>query len=267
MKSLKDKVAVITGAANGIGKALAIKLGKAGCKLALADIDHPNLDRTKNSIESQFCSTHVVDLGQRVQIQALVGRITELYGSVDILVNNAGVSIDAPLLEQTEDDIEWITNINYLGVVYCCKYFLPLLLERPEARIVNVSSAAGLQGFPQKTTYSASKSAITGFSESLRAELHGKNVGVSVIYPGPVKTFMLDRSRVHDDRRRQKIHNYLQEKGIAPEAVADAIITAILTNKPKVLVTRQAKATSLLKRIFASHFGEWIGRYQDKLPA
>ena len=152
MKVLKDKVAVVTGAANGIGRSLAIKLAQEGCKLALVDIDHPNLDRTKNSIDNQICSTHVVDLGQRDQIQSLAGRVQELYGGVDILVNNAAVSIHAPFLEQTDEDIDWITRINYLGVLYSCKYFLPLLLDRGEAQIVNVSSAAGIQGFPGKST-------------------------------------------------------------------------------------------------------------------
>lgn len=267
MKEFKDKVAVITGAANGIGRSLALRLAQKGCKLALVDIDHPNLERSKNSMDDVQCSTHVVDLGERDQIQALAARIKELYGRVDILVNNAGVSIDAPLLEQSDDDIDWITRINYLGVVYSCKYFLPLLLEQGESHIVNVSSAAAIQGFPGKSTYCGTKSAITGFSESLRAELYGKNVGVSVVYPGPVKTSMIDRSRIADEQKRRKIRNYLQTKGVPPATVADGILKAILNNKPSVLITRQAKTTFLLKRIFASHLGEWIARYQDKLPA
>ncbi len=267
MKVLKDKIAVVTGAANGIGRSLAVKLAKTGCKLALVDIDHPNLDNTQKLINRPFCSTHVIDLSQRDQIKGLAETVNQIYGGVDILINNAGVSIDAPFSEQTEEDIEWITRINYLGVVYSCKHFLPALLSRPEGHIVNVSGAAGIQGFPGKTTYCASKSAVSRFSEALRAELYEKHIGVSTIYPGPVRTSMLDRSRISNDKKRRQIQQYLQDKGVSPEAVAKSIIQAILKNKAKVFITRQSKTTSLLKRIFPSQFGEWIARNQQKLPA
>jgi len=252
-----------------VGRALCLQLAKKGSHVCIVDIDKQGISTTRKLLEHSTTgySIYPTDLSDRVQIEAMVNKVIEDHKTIDILINNAAVSIDANLIDHSDDDIEWITSINYLAPLYCSRYFLPHLLKSDEAHIVFVSSAAGLQGFPGKSTYSASKFALTGLSEALSTELYETHVNVSIAYLGPVNTDMLDRSRFHNPSKKTKIDKYLKTKGYTPEYVARKIISAIEKRKTRILITKQSKTLDIFKRLFPAYFNRQIGKNKHNLPA
>jgi NAD(P)-dependent dehydrogenase (short-subunit alcohol dehydrogenase family)/regulator of RNase E activity RraA len=198
VKELRGGVAVITGAASGIGRALALELAAEGMTLALADCDAPGLAETVQFVSSAAAtaSQHVVDVADEAAVNAFALDVLRVHGRVDVVVNNAGVSIFGSVLELSTAEIAWLMGVNFWGVVHGTKAFLPALLSRPEACLVNISSVFGLWGPPGQTAYAASKFAVRGFTESLRAELSGTNVRVVTVHPGGVKTAIARSARV-----------------------------------------------------------------------
>ncbi|MDQ6944166.1 MAG: SDR family oxidoreductase, partial [Candidatus Eremiobacteraeota bacterium] len=180
MKNLSGAVAVVTGAASGIGRALALALAREGTTLALADRDESGLHETALLIARAggTASLHVVDVADEAAVNAFAQDVLREHGRVTVVANNAGVSIFGTVQELAIDEIAWLMNVNFWGVVYGTKAFLPALLAQPEACIVNTSSVFGLWGPPGQAAYAASKFAVRGFSESLRGELYGTNVHV-----------------------------------------------------------------------------------------
>jgi NAD(P)-dependent dehydrogenase (short-subunit alcohol dehydrogenase family) len=265
MKVLKDRVAVVTGAGSGIGRATAVLLAQRGCKLAVSDIDAAGLEDTKRLIEATGakCTAHIVDVSKRDRMQSFVSEVLEAHGSVNILVNNAGVSVSATFEEQSLEDFEWLIGINFWGVIYGCKLFLPALLAADQAHIVNISSVFGLVGVPRQSSYCASKFAVRGFSESLRAELGHTNVRVTSVHPGGVATNIAAKTRVVGDEVEQERHKRIVRrfrKMLPPEKAAEAIITGIVRDRPRVLITRETYVLDFAKRAFpnsASALVEW----------
>jgi NAD(P)-dependent dehydrogenase (short-subunit alcohol dehydrogenase family) len=181
---LQGRTAVVTGAASGIGRAIATSLARRGCHLALADIDDDGLQRTAAEISAAGVrvSRHHLDVSDAAAVAAFPQRVTAEHAGVDILVNNAGVALGGAFEQVAEADFEWLFAINFWGVVRMTRAFLPLLHKSEEARIVNISSVFGLIAPPGQTAYSASKFAVRGFSESLRHELARTNIGVTVVH-------------------------------------------------------------------------------------
>ena len=210
MKNFTDRVAVVTGAGSGIGRATCVELARKGAHIAAADIDGDSLADLKREVESlnRKCSTHVLDVANREQMEIFPQEVAAEHGAVHILVNNAGVSVNLSFQEQTVEDLEWITGINYWGVMYGCKFFLPLLLEAEEAHIVNISSSAGFTGMKWQSSYSATKFAVAGFSESLFVELAKTNVGITCVHPGAVATNILDAARMEQGRREKLLKTF-----------------------------------------------------------
>ena len=155
MKQISGRVAVVTGAGSGIGRALCLELAQRGCDIALVDVDEDRLAAVRAEVEAcgRKASTHLVDVSSREQMEALPGQVIAEHGAVHILVNNAGVSVNMTFEEQDVDDLEWITGINYWGVMYGCKFFLPYLRQASEAHIVNMSSLAGLTGMKNQAIH------------------------------------------------------------------------------------------------------------------
>src|SRR4051812_44907877 len=187
MKSLKDKVAAITGAASGIGRATALRLAKLGCHLGLSDVDTKGLSETARlcrELGVKVTETRV-DVADREAMYSWADEIVREHGKVNIILNNAGVSVGATVEDISYSDFEWIMGINFWGVVYGTKAFLPHIKRAGEGSIVNISSVFGLIAVPAQASYNASKFAVKGFTEALRAELEidGSNIGVTCVHP------------------------------------------------------------------------------------
>lgn len=263
---LSDRTAVITGAASGIGRALAHSLARRGCHLALADVNPTGLEQTARELASDalIVSQHVIDVADKGAPAALRAQVEQAYPRVDLLINNAGVAVGGSFDQVTPEDFEWLFEVNFLGLVRITREFLPLLRARDEARIVNVSSVFGLVAPPGQAAYSASKFAVRGFSESLRHELDGSNVGLTVVHPGGVATQIAANARVSDKldadeiaRRRRSFQKHLR---LAPGQASEAIVDAIERRMGRVLIGDDAKLLALLQRLAPVSYWKLIGR-------
>lgn len=267
MMRLAGKVAVITGAASGIGRALAIELAMQGSTLALADRDAAGLAETGELVTGagSTASQHVLDVADEKAVNALARDVIATHGTVDVVVNNAGVSIYGSVLELTTAEIAWLMGVNFWGVVHGTKAFLPALLERPEGCIVNISSVFGLWGPPGQSAYAASKFAVRGFSESLRGELTGTSVRVITVHPGGIKTSIARNSRVAAAadaataamRTAQFEQHFLTTP---PRELAARIVDALKHGRERVVAGRDAGRIDLLMRLFPLRGPRWLNR-------
>ena len=265
MRRLENRVAVVTGAGSGIGRATSLELAQAGCELALVDLKPEPLAETAAAIErlGRRATWHVVDVSSKPQMRELVDRVVREHGSAHVLVNNAGVAVTASFEDHTIEDFEWLIGINLWGVIYGCKFFLPVLREADEAHIVNISSVFGFVGMPLNSSYCASKFAVRGFSESLRAELNGSPIGVTSVHPGGVATNIVRDSRVAEKGFEGLHQTSVQrfKKMLPPEEAARAIVRGIRRNAARVLITREAYLIDILKRLFPVFSSELVGRH------
>jgi short-subunit dehydrogenase len=266
VKQLTDRVAVITGAGSGIGRATALELADRGCVLALVDVDPAGLDASRDAVEGRGAkaTTHVADVSDADRMAELAQEVAADHGTCNILINNAGVLTVGRFADDTLENLRWIIGINLFGVLHGCHHFLPLLRDAEEAHIVNVSSMAAFAGIPQNAAYSLTKGAVRSFSEALRAELAGSNIGVSVLFPGAVGTDIMDRARGAQAARlaafgRTRIAPYLRRP---PEAAARQIVRAIEHDRARVLLGPDARALDLLARALPGRT-RLIGRALD----
>ena len=255
VRKLDGRVAVVTGAGSGIGRATALLLAQKGCALALVDLDETSLAETATLVRAhgRRVSLHEADVADRARMEHLPGEVLSDHGHVHILVNNAGVSVIGTLLEQKLDDFAWLMGINFWGVVYGCKLFLPFLLAEDEAQIVNISSMFGFVGIPTQISYSASKYAVRGFSEALSSELSGTHVGVTCVHPGGIRTNVVRASRVSsegdlEDQRRTI--EMFERFAHSPEKAARKIVRAIERKQARVRIGPEAYLTDWAKRLF-----------------
>jgi len=264
--NLKDRVAVITGAGGGIGRATALSLARRGCHLALADIDEAGLVETHAQALrlSVRASKHLLDVADRAAVAALPAEVLQSHHGVDLLVNNAGVALGGHFDQVSETDFDWLMEINFHGVVRMTRAFLPLLRASDDARIVNISSVFGLISPPGQSAYSASKFAGRGFSNALRHELSGTRVGVSVVHPGGVATAIARNARVSADtsaeekRRRLALAEKLLR--LPPEKAAEIIVRGIEKRRARILVGRDAIFIALIERLFPVKYWSVLGR-------
>ncbi len=262
MRRIEGRTAVITGAASGIGRATAIALQRAGADLALVDINEVELSHTRQLLSNKTRVTnHVADVSELTRMSALVDEVLEAHGRVEILVNNAGVGVAGTFLEQSLEDMQWLMGINFWGVVYGCKLFLPHLLLADEAHIVNVSSVFGVVGMPLSSSYCASKFAVRGLSEAMRAELADGPVGVTSVHPGGINTNIARDSRYFHERADARDRAVTLFKGfLPPERVASAIVSAIRKNSQRVLVAKEAHVLDVAARLSPSLLGTAVAK-------
>jgi NAD(P)-dependent dehydrogenase (short-subunit alcohol dehydrogenase family) len=258
MKSLQQKVAVVTGAASGIGRQLGIQLAQAGATVALADVNEERLQETAGMVKKAGgnASVHLVDVSNRQQVYDFAGELAEHHGGVDIVINNAGVTLGLITIDDlTYEEMEWVLGINLWGVIHGTKAFLPHLKKRPEASLVNISSVFGLSGIAMQAPYCIAKFGVRGFTETLRAELLGSNVHVMVVHPGGVKTNIARDARhreMDEENIRQFNSRFEKNARTTAEAAARQIIEGIRQKNPRVLIGKDARWMDRLVRLFPS---------------
>jgi NAD(P)-dependent dehydrogenase (short-subunit alcohol dehydrogenase family) len=250
MKKLHGRVAVVTGAASGIGRATALELAKEGCELAIADLNEVGLEETAAAARAlgRKVSVHKVDVSDRERMRRFADEVQQEHGAVHVLVNNAGVTVTASFEEHSLDDWEWIVGINFWGVVYGCKFFLPYLKQADEAHIVNLSSMFGLIGVPTQTSYCATKFAVRGLSEALWVELKDLNIGVTSVHPGGVRTNIAKSARSEAAELKTRAIDVIERFSVSPGRCAKLIVGAIKKNKMRQLVTRESHLVDVAKR-------------------
>ena len=252
MRELRDKVAVVTGAASGIGRSVALLLADKGCHLALVDMQRDALAETAAQVlaHGRKVSQHVVDVSSRSAMSALPDAVLAQHGCVDVMVNNAGIASGYTFEDHPIEHFERIIGVNFSGVVYGCKFFLPHLKQRPEAHIVNVSSMFGLLGFPTQAAYSASKFAVRGFSQVLWVELAPTPVRVTCVYPGGVNTNLVRTSPGWEHGVEVAQQQFDQVVKRTPEQAARRIVRAIERNTPNLRLGVESYVVDWMKRLF-----------------
>ena len=271
MKNFKDKVAVITGAGSGIGRALAQELASAGAKLALSDINEAGLKETADllGLGEDRLMTRKLDVADRQAFYDFADDVVNHFGYANMIFNNAGVALGATVEDMNYDDFEWLMNINFWGVVYGTKAFLPYLKQAGEGHIINISSIFGLVGIPTQSAYNAAKFAVRGFTEALRMELEMAQAPVSVtcVHPGGVATQIADSARVDpgvtaltgDSPEQARANARKAIQATTPAAAAQQILSGVQRNDRRVLVGPDARWLDRLQRLLGS------GAYQPAL--
>ena len=252
MKEVRDRVAVVTGSAGGIGRAVAELLSAKGAHLALVDVDVDGLGEVAQGIRDRGgrAATFVVDVSDRDRMGKLPDEVVAEFGAVHILVNNAGVSVGATFAEQSMDDIDWILGINLGGVLYGCKFFLPYLEREPEAHIVNVSSMFGFLGLAGQSTYCVTKAGVRALSEALWTELADTSVRVTSVHPGAIRTNIIRDARIADEDGRREGIELIERWGHSPESCAKKIVRAIERDRRRVRFGPEAVVLDFVKRLF-----------------
>jgi short-subunit dehydrogenase len=262
---LQGRTAVVTGAAGGIGRGIALALARRGCALVLLDVDDAGLARTQTelSVYGVAVSTHHLDVSDPSAIAGFAARLTAEHQRVDVLVNNAGVALGGTFEEISEADFEWLFGINFWGVVRMTRALLPLLHESDDARIVNISSLFGLIAPPGQTAYAASKFAVRAFSESLRHELAATHIGVTVVHPGGIATSIAMNSRLPQSlsadeaaKRREFFASFLT---MPPETAGEIIVRGVENRKVRVLVGSDSRRAALLERLMPVSYWKVLG--------
>jgi short-subunit dehydrogenase len=263
LKTLQDKVVVITGAASGIGQALARTAAARGAVLALVDVDEPGVQSLYRELSQTgtAASSHIADVSNRARMEELPVEIANVHGSIDVLINNAGVSVGAMFDDHSIEDAEWLLDINLKGVIYGCKFFLPYLKRAPEAHIVNLSSMFGLFSMPGQAMYSASKAGVRGFSEALWTELSKTSVHVTTVHPGTIRSNVIRSSRMLDNEAQLKAAELQEKYGMPTDKAAEKIVRAIERNKLRVVIGADAHIGEFLKRVFPVTFQRLLGLF------
>lgn len=245
MTKISDNVFAITGAASGIGRALAIEISARGGHVSISDIDEAGLDETAAACRALGADVHEAPLNvaDRHAVYDWADAVVEHHGRVNGIVNNAGVGLRAMVEDMEYDDFEWLMDINFWGVVYGTKAFLPYLREAGEGCVVNISSVFGIISVPMSSAYNASKFAVRGFTEALRQEidLEDAPIGVTSVHPGGIKTNIIRNGRIREMSKFEDsgdLEDDFDNKlaTTTPEDAARAIIKGIEGNKHRVLI-------------------------------
>ncbi len=263
MKTLNDKVVVITGAGSGMGREMALIAARQGALLAVSDWNEQGLAETVDLLKgagARELRSDVVDVADRAAVAEHAQAVVEQFGRVNVVVNNAGVTVTGDFEEMSYEDFDWIVGVNFMGVVNGTKEFLPHLIASGDGALVNISSLFGLISMPGQTAYNATKYAVRGFSEALREEMliNGHQVSVTCVHPGGIKTGIARNGRKTASQDAESIDSFFEKKlaRMTAEKAAEIIIKGTLAGKARVLVGIDAHAMH--------HFAKLTGsRYQD----
>lgn len=258
------QVAVVTGAASGIGRSLALQLAGRGASLALSDVDEMHLKETADMCRTAHgatVETAVLDVADRAAVQDYADSVQSSFGRVNMVFNNAGVALGADVVDMSWEDFDWLMGINFGGVVNGTKAFLPYLIASGDGHLVNTSSVFGLIGIPSQSAYNAAKFAVRGFTEALRQEMKISRhpVTVTCVHPGGVKTNIVHNARGVSDMGADTATIASMFNNIArttPEKAASTILKGMDKKKPRVLIGADARGFDFVARVVGP-------RYQD----
>ena len=258
MQNFSGKVAAITGAASGIGRALAEDLASRGAHLALSDVDETGLAETVARCEGRGVkvTSQRLDVSDRDAIYAWADAVVADHGKVNLIFNNAGVAVSASVMAMTNEDMDWLLSINLMGVLDGTKAFLPHLEASGEGHVVNISSVFGLMAIPSQSAYNCAKFGVRGFTDALRMDLEIEEscVSATTIHPGGIKTNIANNARIDeshpDGRTAQDLAEEFNKIAMTtPEKAAKQILKAVERNRRRALIGPDAKAFDLVSRL------------------
>jgi NAD(P)-dependent dehydrogenase (short-subunit alcohol dehydrogenase family) len=271
MKDFRNKVAAITGAGSGIGRALALELARRGCHLALSDVNLDSVIETAARVRGSnvTVTTHRVDVADREAVHAWADQVVKDHGKVNLIFNNAGVGLGATVEGMRYEDLDWLMGINFGGVVSGTRAFLPHLKASGDGHIVNTSSVFGLIGVPSQSAYNAAKFAVRGFTEALRQELDMLSCGVSAtsVHPGGIKTNIARSARrdpsiaslgADPEAASAKVEDSFIT---TPEVAAKVILEAVAKNKRRVLIGADAYVIDWIARLLPAAYQKLVVAY------
>src|SRR3954466_5056334 len=266
--SFSGGTAVVTGAASGIGEALAAQLAARGSSLVLVDRDKDRLgdvaDRLRGAHPALTVVTPIADLADDEATRAVGGTLAAEHPEITLLVNNAGVALGGRFDQVTLEEFDWVLAINFRAVVRLTHALLPVLKARPGAHLVNVSSIFGILAPPGQAAYAASKFAVRGFSEALRAELAADGVGVTVVHPGGIRTRIAESARmgsgVAPEESARGKEQFAKLLRIPPEKAAALIVAAIEKRRPRLLIGASARIPDVVVRLFPGGYSKALSR-------
>lgn len=256
MQLERNQVAVITGAASGIGEALSARLAARGLHVALLDADAPRLEAHATALRAQGARVHpvVVDVGDRDAVHAAADETARTLGPAALVVANAGVGTYGTFAEVPESLFDWVLRVNLHGVVHTARAWWPQLVAQPAAHLVTISSVFGLVAPAGQTAYAAAKFGVRGFTEALRHEVAGSALRVSVVHPGGIRTRIAERARYDETRftaaeREAKVAQFAQLARTTPADAARRIERGIERDEPRILVGPDAPVIAWLQRL------------------
>ena len=264
--NVKGKVAVVTGAASGIGAELARQLAAKGCNLALADRNAGPQAAVAAEARAKGVKVteHVLDVADKAALAALPAAVLAEHGAVTLLINNAGVALMGRVDQVTLEEFEWLMDINFWGPVRLTHAFLPTLLKQRAAHIVNVSSVFGICAPPGQAPYVASKFGVRGFSESLRHELDGTSVGLTVVHPGGVATSIAKNARpprgINDIDLEAQKKNFDKFLRMPPARAGEIIVSGVEKDRARIIVGNDARFMAAVERLAPISYWKLLGR-------
>lgn len=264
MNPYQGKVAVVTGAGAGIGRALALKLAGHGARVAISDVDAASLGETRQLCNGAEVREYRVDVSSRDQVFAHADDVKRDFGAAHYVFNNAGVSLAASFDHSTIEEIEWLLGINLWGVIYGTKAFLPLLLEQREGHIVNMSSIFGLVGVPGQSAYNISKFGVRGLTESLWRELRHTGVKATTVHPGGIRTNINQASplgKFADDYEKKLVASGARFFVTPVDQCAQTILDGVARGRRRIVTGKKAWITDIAARVLPSGYGRMFGYY------
>jgi NAD(P)-dependent dehydrogenase (short-subunit alcohol dehydrogenase family) len=262
---VSGRTAVITGAASGIGRSLALRLARHGCPVAIADINESDLNETASAISGPVLARRV-DVGDAAAQQEFAREVKSWAPApLGAVFNNAGVGVASTVMDAVPADDEWLWNINFHGVVNGTRAFLPILVEQDSGAIVNTSSVYGLAGMPAQSAYCAAKFAVRGFTDALRQELRGTGVRAITVHPGGINTNIARNARWHIEpdgglTREQEIDQFAAMALTQPDRAAEIIHRGVEAGRARILIGPDAYVFDALARLTPSHYYDVLDR-------